>query len=382
MKILWATGVTFGETIHQWGQLGTAASLKKNGFEIDFISPSPSPAGKSILEEFGFGQIPLRKSKIPGTFFLSLNKQISSILQTKIDLEEYDAIMSEWQTSSGVMSACKKIRKIGKRFPPWIFEDRSPPALTSVLSHFQWIQYRFSWKYAANYADSVEVLVPGLEKFVRKKYGFDKGIIHCPSGVDLDRFFPSVPKEDNKRMSILHHGSLNEGRGLKRIVQLGLDLQSSERDVEVTVFGAGPLAGFFEEAARKYEWLNFLGEIPFEKVPSEIRRHDIGILPLPKKLPWDVGSPLKAMEYAASGLSVFATDVDGSIPLMSYDWFFCAPSDDPIEFWLKSFDDVSVNREKLSLRAREDSENDLSWDNATKELVREFERIIQLRKLG
>ena len=378
MKILWVTGVKFGKTIHQWGQLGTADALQSRGIEVDFLSPIDSNNGTSILRDFSFGHTRLSGSRIPGLYFFSLNRNIVKLLTREINLSQYDAVISEWQTSLGVMRAYRKIRQMGKTAPPWIFEDRSPPATSSILSLVQWGQYRLSWKLAANSADSVEVLVPGLENFIRNKYDFKKRIIHCPSGADITRFTPEKSTSLNDPLRLVHHGSLDKGRGLERIIHLGVELEKHPIPFEITVFGSGPIQNLFEKESKRHDWLRFLGRIRFDEVPNEIRRHDIGILPLPKRLPWDVGSPLKAMEYAASGLCVLATDVDGSIPFRKFDWFFDAPHDDPIEHWINSITEIHDSPIDLRKKARLDAERELSWETATSDLYAELVRISKL----
>ena len=377
MKLLWLTNVTFGKTIHQWGELGTASELKSRGWEVDFVS-TKGPNYSSILDEFGFGNFPIESVKLPGLSSIMQNRKISKMLLNDIDLDDYDVILSEWQTSIGVLLAKRKIESSGGRMPPWIFEDRSPPATPSLLGRLQWLQYGLSWKLAANSADSIEVLVPGLENFVRKKYRISKPMIHCPSGVDIDRFRPRDGGSDGV-LRLVYHGTLGRGRGLNRILQLGLSLENEAIDFQITVFGSGILSPLFERESKKHTWLNWLGELPFNKVPSELAKHDIGLLPLPKKLQWDVGSPLKAMEYAACGLSVLATDVDGSIPLKDYDWFFVSPSEDPIEGWTRAINHINDNLERLSKLARKDAEENLTWNNATQSLNDELIRLAGIK---
>ncbi len=375
MRILWITAVRFGETIHQWGQLGTAGALKDRGVRIDFLSPKIGESGQSILEEFNFGHIPLNYYNIPGTYFISVNRNISKLLMNQIELDVYDAVICEWQTSLGLNSAFRKLKKKGKSTPPWIFEDRSPPAKSSFLSLLQGIQYQMSWKIAANSADSVEVLVPGLERYIRQKFDFKKRMIHCPSGADLSRFTPNKSTSLHLPLRLLHHGSLDKGRGLKRIIDLGIELENRKIQFQITLFGSGPMSGYFQDQSEKYDWFRFLGKIPFDSVPDEINRHDIGLLPLPKRLPWDVGSPLKAMEYAASGLCVLATDVDGSIPLEKFDWFFVSPSESPVNQWIESIYRIKESDLDLKKQARLDAEKELSWKNASRELYTELVKI-------
>lgn len=375
MRLLWVTPVTFGKTIHQWGELGTASALKRKGWEIDFLSHENDDNSRDFLEGFGFGHIPVKSRKIPGLFNFFLNRNISRIMTTDMNLDQYDVILSEWQTSLGVLNAKKRLESRGVQFPPWLFEDRSPPAHKTILGRFQWFQYRKSWLDAANSSDAIEVLVPGLEMFVRKNFGITKKMVHCPSGVDLDKFQVEKSTMKDGELKFVYHGSLTKGRGLKKIIEFGNKLESSNYEFRITVFGSGPMESYFHTISRNKDWFIFLGELAFDYVPLELRKHDIGLLPLPKALPWDVGSPLKAMEYAASGLCVLATNVDGSIPFEEFDWYFVGSSQNPIPDWMKNLEEIERNLKNLGEKARKDAETHLSWDSATTDLHNELLRI-------
>ena len=258
MRLLWVTPVTFGKTIHQWGEIGTASALKRRGWEIDFLSPENPGGARETLDKFGFGHIPVKSLKLPGMFNLTFNRNLSKILCNESILSEYDVILSEWQASLGVLRAKKILELRESYFPPWLFEDRSPPAHRTILSYFQWIQYRKAWINAANSSDAIEVLVPGLEKFVREKFQISKPMVHCPSGVDLDKFRISPNPSPNVPIRLVYHGSLTRGRGLSRIIELGNEMDNSEIDFKITVFGVGPLSRLFEKYSKKKDWLDFL----------------------------------------------------------------------------------------------------------------------------
>ena len=74
------------------------------------------------------------------------------------------------------------------------------------------------------------------------------------------------------------------------------------REINITILGEGQERQFFQKSSERLSWLKFLGKLDFEYVPEIVAGNDFGILPLPDKLPWRVGSPLKIMEFASSGV--------------------------------------------------------------------------------
>ena len=377
MRLLWVAPIEFGKTIHQVGELGTAAALSRKSWEIDFLSIEWPGDSCAFLDKLGFGSHVVRRSTIPGLGGLSFNRSIKKSLPGIIENGDYDVILVEWPGALGVLTGLEKMKDNGIKTPPFLFEDRSPPASGTVLGSLQWIHYDLSWKRVARKADSIEVLVPGLESFVRKRFGDLPPMVHCPSGVDVNRFIPEFASLESK-VRVVYHGRLDSNRGLERIEEFGQRLIDMGHDIEITIFGRGPLEKKFQKLSNRLNWLFFLGEIDFDKVPSTISQNHFGILPLPDRLPWRVGSPLKLMEYASSGLPVLATDVDGCKPYSGKDWVCTADKNDPIDHWCNFVKLLIENPDKyhsIAKKARADAEMELTWDHAVRDLDMELKRI-------
>ncbi len=367
-KALYVTHVFLGEAIHSTGELSTASALKGKGWEIDFMHPR-NELGSELLDNYGLGSYPAMKSKFPFLGDISYIIAVMKILPKILDDNDYDVIISEWTCSIGVSRVLENRKKKGSSSPPWIYEDRSPPAKRSLSSRLQWLHYDYVWRNVAKRADAIEVLVPGLEKFVNSRYGNYPEMIHCPSGVNLERFIPI--KSDNEALRIVYHGSLDGGRGLHRIIEFGEMLDSEGVEFRILIFGVGNLTNFFRNESKKRSWLEFGGAKEYAEVPKLVAENDIGILPLPDALAWNVGSPLKVMEYAASGLCVLTTDVDGTVPFSGQDWLVRSPKESPLGSWLEFIVDFPYNKKDLEEKkanARSYAENNLSWDIAVSDL--------------
>ena len=370
MKLLWIAPIRFGDTIHQVGELGTAQALKKRGWSIDFVGANSSSDAELFMIQKSFNLYQVKMLKFPGLSGLSFNYFLKKKLPTLIKNMNYDVIIVEWQAALGYLKSMRIMSKENIIIPPWLFEDRSPPANNQILGRLQWLLYDLSWKKAAPKADAIEVLVPGLENFINQRFKLNLPVIYCPSGVDVDRFF-NLNSPLGDCLNMVYHGSLDKERGLKNIIKFGKELEIKKILFKITVFGSGPLSTYFSEESTKNIWLDFKGRVDYDEVPKILSKHDIGLLPLPDKLPWNVGSPLKVMEYAASGLVTLATDVEGSLPFKNFDWFHMAPSSDPLPSWLKKIDLIIDERnEFITLResARNTAESELTWDSAVKSL--------------
>jgi len=335
------------------------------------------PNSEAFMSNLGYSLHQVYASRISGLTGITFLRSVARSLNGIIDMGGYDAIVSEWQCALAVTSVMDKRMKKGLKPIPWLFEDRSPPANSSLLGRLQWLLYDRAWNRAAHKANAIEVLVPGLEKFVRSRYGQLPRMVHCPSGVDCDRFGPSETELDNT-IRIVYHGTLDQERGLERIVDLGKALSKIGIAARIRVFGAGPESIKFDQWDEEYDWIEFLGNVQYDDVPSLLSENDFGILPLPDRLPWRVGSPLKIMEYSASGLCVLATDVDGTIPFRDQPWLVCASNNDPLNEWVEYIESTMRKRSDFpSLRksARVYAENHLTWDKSVEELDRELRRI-------
>jgi len=378
MNILWITPIRFGDTIHQVGEIGTASALIKKGWNIDFLSAEGNPNAQKFMSELGFKLFQVPMSRLPGAAGISFNNNISKKIPLLLEKNNYDVIMVEWQAALGFLKFKKSIIAKNMTIPPWLFEDRSPPANKGIVGRLQWLHYDKAWKSSHIDANEIEVLVPGLEKFVKNRFSITRPMIYCPSGVEIDRFQNSS-KPLGGIIKFVYHGSLDKGRGLDKIIKFGIKLSNENYKFNILIFGVGPLSKYFSKMSNKYSWLEFKGRVDYSEVPILLSEQDIGLLPLPDELPWNVGSPLKAMEYAASGLITLATDVDGSIPFMNYNWFFCGPKENPIDRWIEHIEYIfSEPMQFISLRgaARRDAEKFLTWDVSVIQLDKALRQLL------
>jgi hypothetical protein len=184
MNLLWIAPIEFGSTIHQSGEIGTAQALERSGWDVDFLSIKPSKEGENFIRGLNFKNYSVRKSRLPGLGGITFNFAVAGKIKKILKEKKYDVILTEWHSAIGVHFGLRALARDGNS-PKVVFEDRSPPADPSLLGRLQWLHYDLSWRYSSRKSDLIEVLVPGLEKFVRGRHKDLPEMVHCPSGVDL-----------------------------------------------------------------------------------------------------------------------------------------------------------------------------------------------------
>ena len=317
--------------------------------------------------------ITVKHSSIPFLTSFIQNRRILRALTRLSDRGFPKFIMVDWRTFPAYNRGINKLHYLGKS--KLIFEDRSPPAGNSIKSKLQWKLYDWCWKRGAKRADVANVLVPELERFVKERFPDieDLDFIITPSGVDTDRFRPRENIEFNAEFpSFVYHGALDKGRGLTRILGLKEELENAGVRGKFTIVGDGDLADFFRRVSEDDPDIIFLGRLESSELPMVVANSDYGILPLPDALEWRVGSPLKVMEFAASGLKCLTTDVKGTLPFSGESWILRADKHSPIEEWRDLIlSDLSeperVSKERSE--ARKFSEERMTWGSALRDLL-------------
>ena len=65
------------------------------------------------------------------------------------------------------------------------------------------------------------------------------------------------------------------------------------------------------------EFVQFHDPVAYEKIPDHIARADVGIIPLPDELCWQVSSPLKLFEYLAMAKPVILSPIEAHSSILN-----------------------------------------------------------------
>ena len=144
-----------------------------------------------------------------------------------------------------------------------------------------------------------------IEKKFNIKY---KNFTVWSSGVDK-KFLTETKKVENQKFTIIHHGSLEKGRGIMRLID-SMPLLKNELSSKVVlkIAGVGSLAKQISELSKNSEYnLKFYGEIKHEDIIAFIDIGDMGIVPFDNSIANRTSSPLKVVEYVARNKIILAT---------------------------------------------------------------------------
>ena len=109
-------------------------------------------------------------------------------------------------------------------------------------------------------------------------------------------------------------GTLDRARGLEMLIDATLAVSRRRPDFRLLVIGeadepadVGALRAAAERAGAM-PWIHFTGRLPPEQALALARCAQIGVSPVPRTPLTEVGSPTKAVEYIACGLTVVCND--------------------------------------------------------------------------
>jgi glycosyltransferase involved in cell wall biosynthesis len=140
---------------------------------------------------------------------------------------------------------------------------------------------------------------------------FRKDIRVIPTGVDTDAFRRGAHERpaclDGSRTNILFAGRLTAVKGFDILVKSLCELPQEFRDrIRLTVIGDGPLANLLGASGPCGSLVNWLGEIPHERIPPYFTNADLFVMPSRSE-----GLPISILEAMSSGLPVVTTGVGG-----------------------------------------------------------------------
>jgi glycosyltransferase involved in cell wall biosynthesis len=164
-------------------------------------------------------------------------------------------------------------------------------------------------------SDGIQLLVSGLDRYVRQLGGDTGKAFVVNRGVDLQTFQPGGQKDLARRefgirpedVMLLFVGRLDTVKGVPYLLEAARRVLAEHANVKLLIVGDGSLREAYEEMARGFE-----GRIIFagyrSDVPELMRAADIFVLSSLSE-----GAANVVMEASASGLAVVATGV-GEIP--------------------------------------------------------------------
>ncbi|NHN62463.1 glycosyltransferase family 4 protein [Haloarcula sp. JP-Z28] len=145
-----------------------------------------------------------------------------------------------------------------------------------------------------------------------RRFGIDSRIEVVPNGVDTDRFTPNGEGSDmvdHDGPVVLFVGRLVEGKKPEIAVD-AVSRLPEELNAKLYIIGDGPLRSKMESRGN-LSAVEFLGQVPYEKMPAIYRAGDVLILPSRAE-----GLPRTVLEAMASDVPVVVSDLEQVAPLI------------------------------------------------------------------
>ena len=276
------------------------------------------------------------------------------------NFDEADVYLVDWAILPHIAKALKETGT------PVILIDRSPPAYSGLFGRLQWFAWKKAWRLLLNGKIQSGCVVSEAHKnFIQRKIGISPNkIFVLNAGVDTKVFF-----QENKSVSdslrFVYHGQLDKNRGVLALPIFVQNLINNGLKAELTLIGRGNVSTQLKKMSEKHSWLTVHDLVPHPRVPSLLRKQDIGLLPMPDRGIWPLASPLKRGEYLASGLLVFGINHSGhSFKFVDSQHYKLVDQEDFHKEGLRWAQ--SLTQEKLTkgaTEARNVAERYLSWKN-------------------
>ncbi len=178
------------------------------------------------------------------------------------------------------------------------------------------------------------------------------------SGVDIERFKPKSKNNITQRkFTLFYHGSIYAHRGLEEIVEAVETLDNCYREnIKLVIVGTGTGIENLKKISRSHNGksaVEYKGFVPYEKIPEEISLADCCICPLPNLLQWNVSSPLKILEYLASGKPAIITPIPAHTDIFSEEKFIVWTKGQQVNDFQKAIIYAYENHESLRKEAKQ-----------------------------
>jgi glycosyltransferase involved in cell wall biosynthesis len=175
-------------------------------------------------------------------------------------------------------------------------------------------------------------------------------------------------------MNILHVGRLTKVKGTDLLIEsLGLLSKDTMDSISLKIIGTGPLSPLVAKAAESHSSVQWLGEMPHDRVPPYITNADMLIMPSRSE-----GVPISMLEAMASMVPVLCTSV-GGIGYYFDERHFVKIAGTTAEAVAAAIESAVRERAAMAAKAAEAKaliDSRFSWDMVAKQYMKLYEEIL------
>lgn len=188
-------------------------------------------------------------------------------------------------------------------------------------------------------------------------------------------------KEGEKPIILIYAGVLSRDRGIEEMVGAACLIKNN---IKLLLVGNFDCPDFEVKIKKKAgERLEFIGQVPYEKVFEYLGTADIGLIlfhPTPNNIGAVSGRNNKLFEYMAAGLPIIASDLSGWKEIVEGGGYGIVVNPLEPEDIANSINQLIQNPElriKMGEKGRVDFLEKYNWDNEEKKLLEVYEYIMK-----
>lgn len=242
-------------------------------------------------------------------------------------------------------------------------------------------------------ADTVSVASRKLEELCISFRVKKENIFKAPVGADLKRFMPHISGErvrrryhcENRKV-ILYLGQLHAGQYVKMFIEAASVVVRKHPDATFLIIGEGFMANQLKYLVRENGMdrsIIFTGSVPHDAIPQYIGASDICVASFEDNEVTVCKSPLKIVEYLASGKPIVASLVGEVRNMVGGVGLLVEPGDYSAlaEGIIKLLENQPL-RQEMGIRARQRAQTRYNWTETANNLIRAYEKALILKKEG
>ena len=249
----------------------------------------------------------------------------------------------------------------------------------SQLGEFRLIERRL-----VRLVDTVSVASSRLRSLAEQYGASRENLFDAPVGADLSLFAPRELSREAlnslgvRRPMVLYQGQLEQASFAEEFIECAAKVRDRIPDAQFMVVGGGAKLRELRELAKRHGApIDFTGYISHWQVAEYVNAADVCAATFPDNELARCKSPLKIVEYLASGKAIVATGI-GDVPRMVSDaGILVAPND--TEGFADSIASLLSDpqlRAKLGAMARERAEREFSWERTTSNIVAAYKKAL------
>jgi glycosyltransferase involved in cell wall biosynthesis len=234
-----------------------------------------------------------------------------------------------------------------------------------------------------NMSDKIIAVTPGIKENLISLYNISENkIVVVENGANIELFKPmdktksklNIGLNPNKTY-ICFVGGLAPWHGVDYLIKAAPYVLEHRLDIYFLIVGDGSMKKELVELADNLGIADnfiFVGNVPYDKVPSYINSSDIAVAPFVKERNSKIGlSPLKIYEYLSCSVPVVASDIRGVNELIknSGGGLIVSPEDsyELANAIIKLLNEKD-KRQKMGLSGREYIEKNHSWESVSRKI--------------